>query len=516
MPGAGSGCYDTGRVKICLIPLDERPATLRYPVLLGAIAGIEVVTPPPELLGYRRKPMEVRGLAAWLLEQAKRCQAAIVSCEALAHGGLVPSRISSESAAVVVGRLDVLRFAKARNPSLRILGSSVISRIANDNHAAEEPDYWSEYGRLLFAYSVVCDRDARGLAAPGELRRATEAIPEAVRRDFHGRRLRNHGVNLAALGLAAEGVFDFLAITSDDTHPFGLPAREKRWISEQVAALDRAGSVLLYPGADEAACTLLARVVQGAIPDPVRFAVVQAVPGDAGTIPPFEDVPIGDSVLRQLRAAGAAVVRRPAAGEMLLAVNTPVPGRGVFDPAQAAVDAARRGRAVRRMVARLQREQARGVPCAVADVAYANGADPVLVDALFRGADLGALRGYAGWNTAGNTLGTVIAQAICAHRATTAARERALQAFTFHRLVEDWGYQQCVRGPLREALRARTGHPEPAARGVAGAERWTEARLAPLADGIPGLGARFRIRPGSVRLPWRRTFEVDFNVEDRR
>jgi len=499
-------------MRVCLIPLDERPATLRYPVLLGAIAGIEVITPPPELLGAQKCPMDVRRLPDWMASEIRRCEVLIVSCEALAHGGLIPSRISQDSLGCVIERLEALRAAKAINPRLRILGSAVISRIANDNHATEEPDYWADYGRRLHAYSVRLDRYGRGLDSAKLMRREEKRIPAVIRHDFHKRRLRNHAVNLAAIHLAAEGILDFLAVTSDDTSPWGLPAREKLLLAEYTERLGLDSKVLLYPGADEVSSTLVARVANG-LANPARFSLAQVAPADAGTIPPFEDVPVGKSVLRQLRAAGADVVRRADKGDTLLVLNTPIPGRGVFDPRHARADKSNRLPAIRRMMSRIEKACAEGIHPAVADVAYANGADPVLIHKLFQIPNLGALHGYGGWNTAGNTLGTVIAQASCARHATGPAGKSALEAFTFHRLIEDWGYQHLVRSELRERLQLRSGKSEPAPRGLAAAETRVETRLVELARQIPGLGSRFRIIPGSVRLPWKRTFEVDFVVE---
>ena len=55
--------------------------------------------------------------------------------------------------------------------------------------------------------------------------------------------------------------------------------------------------------------------------------------------------------------------------------------------------------------------QSRGYVVACADVAYANRADLKLVPLLKREVALEKLDGYAAWNTAGNTLGTVVAHA---------------------------------------------------------------------------------------------------------
>jgi hypothetical protein len=40
------------------VPLDERPVNTRYPQMLGAIAGAEVLLPPPEIRGEGRAPAD--------------------------------------------------------------------------------------------------------------------------------------------------------------------------------------------------------------------------------------------------------------------------------------------------------------------------------------------------------------------------------------------------------------------------------------------------------------------------
>ena len=109
----------------------------------------------------------------------------------------------------------------------------------------------------------------------------------------------------------------------------------------------------------------------------------------------------------------------------------------------------------------------------------------------------------------------MIAQASCARHATTPGRRAALRAFTFHRLIEDWGYQHLVRTALRNTWQVRHGRAEPVPGEIRSANAWIEKRLSALASALPGLGREFRIAPGSTRLPWRRTFEVDFVVEPR-
>ncbi|MBN2469407.1 MAG: DUF4127 family protein, partial [Anaerolineae bacterium] len=219
-------------MRIGLIPLDERPVNTRYPAMLAAIAGVALELPPPRVLSNQKEPARSDALAGWLLESAGRWDALIVSCEQLGYGGLIASRISHEPLEVIAGRLGVLRALKAQHPALTIVGFNVITRIPHYNSAAEEPAYWAQYGAQLHQYSALLDRQTQGQVAPPELDDLAAALPAPVTGDFLRRRLRNHTVNLAALGLLADDVFDLLVISSDDTAPYGLGSREKRWLAE--------------------------------------------------------------------------------------------------------------------------------------------------------------------------------------------------------------------------------------------------------------------------------------------
>ncbi|PJF45256.1 MAG: hypothetical protein CUN48_19820, partial [Candidatus Thermofonsia Clade 3 bacterium] len=63
----------------------------------------------------------------------------------------------------------------------------------------------------------------------------------------------------------------------------------------------------------------------------------------------------------------------------------------------------------------LAQEIAAGRTCAVVDVAFVNAGDLALGELLTRMPTLSRLAAYAGWNTAGNTLGCALAHAVIRH-----------------------------------------------------------------------------------------------------
>ena len=76
--------------RILLIPLDDRPPCLQFPVRMGAIGDAEIVTPPRELLGRFTEFGQSEAIIEWLKKQnLNSFDAAIVSVDMLAYGGLV-------------------------------------------------------------------------------------------------------------------------------------------------------------------------------------------------------------------------------------------------------------------------------------------------------------------------------------------------------------------------------------------------------------------------------------------
>lgn len=492
-------------MRIGLIPLDERPVNTRYPAMLAAIAGVDLRLPSRETLSEMKRPANCDALAIWAQDVAPRLDALVVSCEMLGYGSLSSSRITEDPPGTVVGRLDLLRDLKRRHPSLYVVGFNVITRVSNSNHATEEAAYWAKYGKRLYRLSQLLDRQTLGQPVQAELDALRAELPQPVVGEFLCRRLRNHTVNLAMLHALAEGAFDLLVISSDDTSPYGLPSREKRWLTEWVGLVDiDEDRLLMYPGADEVGCVLMARLFNAGAGFVPHFAPHYGMPGGESVVAPFEDGPVEVTIARQVRAVGGVM---EAGGDISLMVNPPsAQHHGDWEIAVGTAEREARMGHVETMVEQIAQQQAIGRSVAVADVAYSNGADPVLVELMCERVDLAELAAYGAWNTAGNTIGVVLAQACAAQLIEAKAQREAQARFLVHRFVEDWGYQHRVRREARERFGSEElDDPDEAA-------AWIEPRLQAALDQLPGFASRYRIEPGSVWLPWRRLFEVDFDL----
>src|SRR5690606_38859347 len=128
-------------------------------------------------------------------------------------------------------------------------------------------------------------------------------------------------------------------------------------------------------------------------------------------IPRYEDRPLAESVKGQIYAAGGVLVHTPQEANFMLFLNTPGEAQDEAPRQDRSTTVDTPGRNLLDFTEAILHYTDQGIPAAVADVAYANGGDTAFVTLLLRRVGLKRLSAYAGWNTAGNTLGTVGARA---------------------------------------------------------------------------------------------------------
>ncbi len=476
------------------MPLDERPVSARLPHLVAAIAGAEVIGPPAAALPSVRRSGDLELLSSWFRNAAADADGVVLSLEGLGFGGLIPSRIGDEPIEDVLARWSVLR-----GLAIPVHASVVVPRAPDALDAFEEPEYWATWGPMLHALSARMAGGGRADAA--------EPVPADIRTDWLRRRLRQHALGLAALGMAADGRISRLFMGVDDAAIPSLSALAQADLVAWTTRLELHDRVVVGPGADETGAVLTARLlVDRLAPDArPRVAIACADPEGLERVAPYETWPVESTARAQVEAAGGVLVDDPADADAVLVVHAPDGSSADWAVALPTdTDAA----AARRTAQFAWQLLDAGRAVAVADVAQPNGADPALVRELAAAGAFGRLDGYAAWNTAGNTLGTAAAHLVTAvvarHRGVfdAAAGTRLVRL----RLIEDFGYMSVARAALRRDLGSpvdrhdRIGDPDAASAFVA--DRIDEALAS-----VPGLEMG-PVRPEHVRFPWNRSFEI--------
>ena len=276
----------------------------------------------------------------------------------------------------------------------------------------------------------------------------------------------------------------------------------------------------------------------------------------------YEDRPMTEMVKAHLGPLGGTVVPGPNDANLLLYVNAPaeeqgngpeqyVLGLGDVELAELPEETRKEVLACQRQphVAGTLREMhtvrrdlpefvrsladavSQGRDCAVVDVAFVNAGDVALGDLLFDMETLSQLAAYGGWNTAGNTLGCVLAQAVirCVQRRQASRQDLAAHVrFLFLRLLEDSAYMGRLRSQIMVEDQPRLGLPPtmsnvgdkyPAVLAI------VQERLQRAAAGLAqqrfvgqsifGGGSQITITSLSiceVSLPWQRLFDLTFDV----
>ncbi|MFN7251898.1 MAG: DUF4127 family protein [Anaerobacillus sp.] len=493
--------------KLALIPVDARPVTRELPTQIAAIADWEVLVPDKDQLGFLKEPGKTSELATWLLAVAEEVDGFVISTDMLGYGGLVPSRINQDNEAVIRERIEILQELNRKFPHKKIMAFSATMRISNNYVNEEEKEYWSEYGEELWSYSYHSHRYEKTNCTDSKDKVAAlvAVIPNSILQDYKATREKNFNVNLSMFDLVESGVIDVLIFPQDDTSEYGLNIREQESLVREVAKRSLFSKVFIYPGADEVASVLIARMIYALenVTPPVFFPVFSGEKGALSTAM-YEDRPLVESVKGQIYAFGSYILESSVDADIVLGVNVPGKRQGDLALQKFLEEVDTQDRNIGEWILRLQHYLKKGKAVAIADVAYANGADGALIPRLLESMNIGALCGFAAWNTAGNTLGTVVAQAAMVHLQQVKGDEfqsRLLEQLTL-RLLDDYLYQTVVRQEVRTVVNDQ----DPALASIVSAVFNKRAN-----EFLQKLEVNYEIH--NLYLPWNRTFEIGIELK---
>ncbi|MDR1194095.1 MAG: DUF4127 family protein [Peptococcaceae bacterium] len=510
---------------VILLPLDSRPVNTDLPRQLAAIAGVNVILPEQELLDQFLTPSQPEPLFQWLREREKSGrEVAVLHVNQLLFGSLLHSREQAqyETANEKLRSLHDYLLERDWTSERKIVLVYILPRLLPSQYDAE---MWA-YEKELPAFSQLKHRlslTPGDGALAAELAALTELIPPAILQRYENLYTQAYNTGVSLLEWLYQGLIDEIVIGLDDSSEYGLNVQTFQEL--KTAASYKEGQAFFLHGADELTPLIIARHCLGYGGDPETFTLAFLSPDQEDIIFPYESIPLRANFQEKLdylfagfagRADGAPIADGAATAQA--GVGRAARPKWIYlhtrqDLSQEEQDAA---------VWRLEADSGRPAHALVglADVAKVNGTWPPLLERIGVERLYQVVDAYAGWNTAGNSLGSVMAHLLFWEAAGGLPEPVARQAAELQgdyqrlRLIDDYFFQSLVKQQLIDWTIAR-GFPY-----LTFGSRWMEANdqlqslmaaaLAPWPQMLPG-GRAPRAGepyPYRFRFPWPRSFEI--------
>lgn len=504
---------------VLLIPLDSRPPCNQFVIDAAKIGNIKIITPPNEILDYYYQESNTQAVADWLKDNLKKADAAIISVDQLLHGGLIASREGRKSPADAKKLLDYLRQLHRQNPTIPIYAFNILPRLTPPPSIGGY-SLWSdfiEYSRLTDKLSLDYSS-----AEAEKLQKLKSELPAADLARYHSLFENNYLLNRELAKLAKDGTLKQLIIGQDDGEKYGLPNMKKR---ELQAFLTQkkipAEKVFITHGADEIALSLIAKISAEQHHYIPKIHLEYNVPSAPDFIMPYMAGTVETTIHEKLQLAGASVCTDPADADFTLFVSC----NDNYSLASRKESADR----VKYLLSS-------GHSVALVDLCENFLAEETVFPFLIKNnTPLQQLIAYSGWNTASNSLGTAISQAIIFNgtKKDLPNKEAALALwqnnleFLNNRFLEDYcflkdiidkvnfhlikaGYTNTGDLDLEHNYRFANAMLQDSVAERLSRLKQTKSFQAPVTIKVPAAQARLRVKDLTVDtcFPWPRTFEI--------
>lgn len=497
---------------IIFVPHDNRPISFKQTADNIRDLGYEVLTPPEELLGNRENPYaKPEELSKWVIENAKKADAAVISSDSMVYGSLVASRKHNLSEDVVLVRVHNFEKIHQANPNMKlyVFGSIMRTPQTSEASGSEDANYYAQYGTDIARYTALTDKleqDRLTHKERKQLQQYEQKIPKAALDDWLSRRQGNFLVSKNLIDLARNDVITYLALGCDDNAKYSQTNKERR-------ALDNYGSDLgelkyqSVAGIDEIGYVLLTRAVnnlQGDIP----FVSVHYAKGTGeNTIPAYSNEPIKNSIATHIKMAGGMKVNSDKGADLVFMVNTNFDGttgaandlNNVYIPNENIID----------FVNMVDEAVQANKKVGIGDITFGNGSDNALMFSLYGKNLLDKLNAYSGWNTPTNSTGYALAMGMGANYTDRVGILKMLEV----RYLDDWLYQANIRQAVANRLNSMPGEGDygnTKTRTLPAEKLATEALQKMIADyGLEKFEGQSYVADAQIRFPWQRMFEAD-------
>lgn len=497
---------------IIFVPHDNRPISFKQTADNIRDLGYEVLTPPEELLGNRENPYaKPEELSKWVIENAKKADAAVISSDSMVYGSLVASRKHNLSEDVVLARVHNFEKIHQANPNMKlyVFGSIMRTPQTSEASGSEDANYYAQYGTDIARYTALTDKleqDRLTHKERKQLQQYEQKIPKAALDDWLSRRQGNFLVSKNLIDLARNDVITYLALGCDDNAKYSQTNKERR-------ALDNYGSDLgelkyqSVAGIDEIGYVLLTRAVnnlQGDIP----FVSVHYAKGTGeNTIPAYSNEPIKNSIATHIKMAGGMKVNSDKGADLVFMVNTNFDGttgaandlNNVYIPNENIID----------FVNMVDEAVQANKKVGIGDITFGNGSDNALMFSLYGKNLLDKLNAYSGWNTPTNSTGYALAMGMGANYTDRVGILKMLEV----RYLDDWLYQANIRQAVANRLNSMPGEGDygnTKTRTLPAEKLATEALQKMIADyGLEKFEGQSYVADAQIRFSWQRMFEAD-------
>ena len=522
-----SSCSGT----VLFIPLDERFTTRNAFLNLTTLTPYCVLTPPTEILCQHKTSANITALFSWMEKSLPTADVIIASMEMLLYGGLIASRISNDSTSTIMSRLERLISYSHQYPKVDMYISNVVMRIPSYNGDFEEPWYWANYGSNLFTYSYYLDKfqQQNNTEDYQTAMNAIEFVPSSAVDEFVWRRQRNHNVTMSVLKAMSESsgrdgiqrpVFNYFYTTLDDSAEFGYNIREaseiKSFIANEKNKLNDS-CCPVYPGADEVHLVMLARYavnqVQGE-DHSIKFMAIYRDPNNIDAIPSYEGQPMSTTLHQQLSAANGVLVDDGEEYDVILFVNNFSGQQTEASQQPSTGNSATDFQMFDSWISKALSQKPLTTIMGFCDNRYANGGDHYFVEYMFDKLQQQQLRvnAYAGWNTNGNTIGTIVSNVILLHLFHNYENNAM---FTSLRLIEDHEYQADFRQFLNSYINQVNDSFDTTSNLTMDLSFYEHFSYKVLASRYQSIAQNYQLpwQLDSVYYPWNRTFEMGFYLK---
>lgn len=488
---------------ILLVPQDNRPVSLAYTVSTAEKAGYTVLTPPEQYLSTNHHQGLPELIWSWIDNNIEKADAAVISTDTLIYGGLVDSRKHTDSIDKLMSREKRIQQLHEKFPQKPIYAFGTIMRTPYASNTGVEPYYYTKYGPTIYHIAVLQDKlDKVGLT-PNEEKQLTQlkaSIPTEYLQDWFNRREKNNAITQNLIKYTKDNIFTYFCLGLDDSTVYSQSEMEARYLKNDFKNLSE-NKLGAFPGADQLALLLIARYHVDDNQLSPTFNIIYPLGRGEDTIPSYESQPVGKTIAQHITAVGGTInINTP---DIVLAANTPL-----FTTKESGqlANFKMSKPSTKEFVASIKNTINKGTPVSIMDIYFANGSDNTLMGLLSDNELLYKVASYNGWNTASNTIGYSIAQAILAPSMSKQNHKNML----IEQYIDNWAYQANVRKNLYQLSDKYTS-------------KTKKERISPIieqeliAEIQEFAEKKMNLNPSTIsaKFPWSRLFEIHALVSNK-